>query len=184
MKPTDRPTPTTTPAPEVPEIQDVHLKPSIFTAREPTPTIIKHIDHVCGCMFLYVAAHTCIYQRYAIHLLMYFAHWINLYLEEPDRLMYHINDTHARWMFVLLSRVEDYISADEMSTLRSLARACMALIKHNRARAQLRDADSLKPAGPDTPMHELSGWLIITAIAGIWGQRDLWSDAETVLASV
>ena len=114
---------------------------------------------------------------------MYFAHWINLHLEQqPDRLAHPITDTHARWMFVLLSRVEDYISADEMSTLRSLARACMALIKHTQRR--LADTNVQEHESEQHGhLNELSAWLIITAIAGIWGQRDLWIDAESILTS-
>ena len=114
---------------------------------------------------------------------MYFAHWINLYLEEDAPRKYQVTEAHARWMFVLLSRVDDYISADETSTLRSLARGCMGLIKECRtatlAASNLGDL-SQKPFASVT---ESACWLIITAIIGSWAQWDLWQDADAMLST-
>ena len=116
---------------------------------------------------------------------MYFAHWINLSLEEPFPRERAITETHGRWMFALLSRVDDYLTADEMSTLRSLARGCMDLIKH---RLQQQRADGAAPDVEadvdDVTIAETSCWLVISAVIGLWGQRDLWQDAESMLATV
>ena len=109
---------------------------------------------------------------------MYFAHWINLYLEEDAPKKYTITEAHARWMFVLLSRVDEYISADETSTLRSLARSCMGLIKERRTIASPDSGMGVESAELVT---EPSCWMIITAVVGIWAQRDLWQDAEAML---
>ena len=113
---------------------------------------------------------------------MYFAHWITLYLEEPAPGPCTITETHARWMFALLSRVDDYLSADEMSTLRSLARACMGLIKDRMGRRPSPDA-GMEDEGSAT-IAETSCWLIVAAVVGLWGQRDLWQDAESMLAEL
>ena len=123
-------------------------------------------------------------QRYSLHLLMYFAHWINLSLEEPFPRERAITETHGRWMFALLSRVDDYLSADEMSTLRSLARGCMGLIKDRLQRRANRAAPNVEADVGDVRIAETSCWLVIAAVVGLWGQRDLWQDAESMLADV
>ncbi|EKM59252.1 uncharacterized protein PHACADRAFT_136695 [Phanerochaete carnosa HHB-10118-sp] len=129
---------------------------------EPTPSLLGRMDH-----------------RYSLHLLMYFAHWINLYLEEPVPRVCMITETHARWMFALLSWVDDYLSADEMSTLRSLARGCIGLIgdRLGRPKSDVGPEDT-----EDAAIAETSCWLIIAAVTGLWGQYDLWQDAESMLA--
>lgn len=109
---------------------------------------------------------------------MYFSYWIGLYLDEPAPRVCRINETHARWMFALLSRVDEYISADEMSTLRSLARGCMGLLKER----VIREADVETEGRP--AIAEASCWMIVTAVGGLWGQRDLWQDAQDTLSSV
>ena len=112
---------------------------------------------------------------------MYFAHWINLHLEETVPRKYAISETHARWMFVLLSRVDNYISADEASTLRSVARGCMNLIKERRTLTSA-DCDEDNP-NTGSMNGEASCWMIITAVIGIWAQNDLWEDAKVMLRS-
>ncbi|KAH8106042.1 hypothetical protein BXZ70DRAFT_1004329 [Cristinia sonorae] len=157
------PTPFGTPGPteegEVSVDGDAPLK---FAQREPTPSLVSKIDH-----------------RYALHLLMYFTHWINLSLEQPHPRPNHINESHARWIFILLSRVEDYVSADEMSLLRNLARACMALLRDN-----LRDPLARSVDGELERMSTRSCWFVIEIIVDHWAQRDLWMDAETMLTTI
>lgn len=115
---------------------------------------------------------------------MYFAHWISVYLEKPSLEVRTITETHARWMFALLSRVDDYLSADEMSTLRSLARGCMGLIKAALQRRAKHAPPDVSADGGDAGIAETSCWLVVAAVVGIWGQRDLWQDAESMLADV
>lgn len=115
---------------------------------------------------------------------MYFAHWINLSLEKPFSRECAITETHGRWMFALLSRVDDYLTADEMSTLRSLARGCMDLIKHRLQQRADGAAPDVEADVGDVTIAETSCWLVIAAVIGLWGQRDLWQDAESMLANV
>ena len=111
---------------------------------------------------------------------MYFTHWINLHLERGTAPSPHpISETHSRWIFVLLSRVEDYVSADEMSLLRSLARACMSLIEESRKRGD--SGTTMFAEGEPLPIAEPACWMVVTAVVGVWGQRDLWMDAEAML---
>ncbi|KAH7931194.1 hypothetical protein BV22DRAFT_1042555 [Leucogyrophana mollusca] len=142
--------------------------------REPTPTLLRKIDH-----------------RMSVHLLMYFTHWINIHLQQPTVPSCFIQENHARWIFALLAKVDDHLFADDMSLLRNLARACLGVLK------ELIQKDSTPAsqagAGPSatgqnnitkvSSMKASSCWVIFTAIASGWGQRDLWMDAESVLAS-
>lgn len=121
---------------------------------------------------------------------MYFVHWINVQLMQPDTSAFRMTETHARWIFVLLSRVEDHISADDTSLLRNLARASLALLKDMIGKRAIHtDPPSTSTAtreenigGDEICISERSCWIIVTAVTGIWGQRDLWMDAEDMLA--
>jgi hypothetical protein len=144
---------------------------------------------------------------------MYFTHWFNLYLEsldddtdnKSDTCAYTPTDVHMRWVFALLSRIDVFCSADEISCLRSLARACLALISLVRRR-KTRDklpSDHLEEADNSTEtktsrtemnvaphpleedssrLSECSMWVVFCAVTSIWGQRDLWNDAEESLS--
>ncbi|KAK0498566.1 hypothetical protein EDD18DRAFT_1308743 [Armillaria luteobubalina] len=135
--------------------------PPSYEPRPLTPLLLQHID-----------------QRMSLHLLMYFTHWINLHLDDERSPPFpRIAEVHAQWIFFLLTRVDDYISADDMSSLRSLARACLALLKillHEEQEARLNGSS----------IGKSSCWIIISTVAGIWGQQDLWMDAEDMLNSI
>jgi len=106
---------------------------------------------------------------------MYFTHWIQLYLKNPEVGDHVLTESHARWIFALLSRVEEHVSADDMNLLRNLARACFGLLKDVRGRS-MTSLSSQR-------MGELSCWLVVTIVADVWKQRDLWIDAESILAN-
>ncbi|KAG1752609.1 uncharacterized protein EDB91DRAFT_1293459 [Suillus paluster] len=131
--------------------------------REITPSLLRKIDH-----------------NMSLHLLMYFAHWMNIHLQHPADPTFAILESHARWMFALLAKVEDFISADDMSQLRSLARVCLELLVRRQKAGEAGVPDNMSSK---IGMAETSCWMIFTAVSGIWGQSDLWRDAETVLAS-
>jgi len=124
--------------------------------REPIPSLLKYID-----------------ERTALHLLMYFVYWFNLYLDGPQGQIHQPTECHARWIFSLMARVDDRISGDDIALLRSLVRVCIAILKALRKLPENRD-------GKDT-MRERSCWIIISTVVDIWEQRDLWMDAEEML---
>ncbi|KAI9508919.1 hypothetical protein F5148DRAFT_1191443 [Russula earlei] len=160
--------------------------------RELSPTQLSRLDH-----------------RFSIHLVLYFTHWFNLYLaslesdatknDDDTSAAYVPTDVHMRWIFALLTRIELFCSADDMSCLRSLARACLSLISVVRRRtapsplfsARREHADGT--TGTETPattfgsrgdsqkLSEGSMWIVFCAVANFWGQRDLWDDAEETL---
>ena len=129
---------------------------------------------------------------------MYFGHWINVRLEEGTLPHTDITQAHARWIFALLSRVDDWVSGDETSLLRNLARSCMELMaerRRSRPTATVADTAYLPenrtdgggddgPGGTAALADEKACWMIVTAITGVWGQRDLWVDAESILRKV
>ncbi|KAG5651382.1 hypothetical protein H0H81_008881 [Sphagnurus paluster] len=167
------PTPTGSPTPSEfgePEPSSVNLgrEAVAYKPREPLPSLLRYID-----------------ERMALHLLMYFTHWINLHLQRPDPSSRPI-ETHARWIFALLSKIDDQLSADDMSLLRNLARACIALLKE----LLQNQTPSIKVENPATLdrhggyMSSRSCWIILSAVAGVWAQRDLWNDAEDMLKSL
>lgn len=108
---------------------------------------------------------------------MYFTYWIQQYLEQPAARACPISETHARWMFVLLARVDGFITADEQSSLRTLARACISLIKERMQQPPAEDA-------PGRVIGVSSCWMVVATVTGMWGQRDLWMDAESMLSSL
>ncbi|KIK67933.1 hypothetical protein GYMLUDRAFT_154768 [Collybiopsis luxurians FD-317 M1] len=127
----------------------------------PTPLLLGQLD-----------------DRMALHLLMYFTYWINQHLSKDRQLPFpRLSETQFQWVFALLTRVDDYISADDMNLLRNLTRACIALLKvMMHERASQADKDALG--------DETSCWMIISVVIGIWGQRDLWTDAEDMVKGV
>ncbi|EGO02166.1 hypothetical protein SERLA73DRAFT_177959 [Serpula lacrymans var. lacrymans S7.3] len=152
-----------------------HDVPPRLAPREPTPTMLRRIDH-----------------RTSLHLLMYFTHWINVHLSQPNSPSLAVTESHASWMFALLSKIEEHISADDMSLLRNLARACLGLLKESmqndkalgvRCTGSTGDTD-VSPQSGQQLMSASSCWMILTAVIEIWGQKDLWVDAEAMLASV
>jgi survival motor neuron (SMN) interacting protein 1 (SIP1) len=144
---------------------------------------------------------------------MYFTHWFNLYLGSLDANSnnddkttgtYAPTDIHMRWIFALLTRIDLFCSADEMSCLRNLARACLALISVVRRRkvgSSQPSADDeqtdrttemdtsgaetyttrLDSSGDHKTLSECSIWVVFCAVTSIWGQRDLWDDADEAL---
>lgn len=116
-------------------------------------------------------------QRMAMHLLMYFTHWIHMYLRNRSDPSMAITISHARWMFALLTKVDSMVSANEMSLLRNLARACLEIIK------TCQDSDmNISCAETVERMSDASCWMIIAAVADYWGQKDIWDDAKADLS--
>ncbi|PPQ65933.1 hypothetical protein CVT26_010695 [Gymnopilus dilepis] len=148
--------------PEEDSVSNLRQFEESLTPREPTTELVKLID-----------------ERYALHLLMYFTHWINLYIKAPDRSPHLPTESHARWIFSLLSRIDEHVSADDMNLLRNLARSCIALLKIIKQQQASLSQNSTRQS--HNKMKEASCWIIITAIVSTWKQRDLWMDAEDMI---
>jgi hypothetical protein len=109
--------------------------------------------------------------------------------------IYELTRSHARWIFALLTRLDAQLSSNEISILRNLAREIFKLIKEERS---LRKENRSNPTEVQTPnllfshtidiyfikltgMGETGCWMIIAAVTGVWGQKDLWMDAAAAL---
>ncbi|TFK28899.1 hypothetical protein FA15DRAFT_664999 [Coprinopsis marcescibilis] len=133
--------------------------------REPSTTLLKLID-----------------EPTALHLLMYFTHWMNTHVQNPEADIFPQREHHARWIFALLSRVDDYVSPDDMNLLRNVARACLALLKLLIEQRIMPRIGSSRSATIEDRMTERSCWILIAIIVHVWKQRDLWMDAESILS--
>ncbi|CAE6522728.1 unnamed protein product [Rhizoctonia solani] len=145
--------------------------------RLPTPSMLKSID-----------------DHGAVHLLMFIAHWIRRSLDHappPKPRPSHFPKHHQQWTFSLLAHLDTGLRSEEISHLRELARACIAVVRE--------DLESGGPVvveqdvvggngegrGEEGKYAHLTGtWMIIAAIAAVWGQRDMWQNAEEALADL
>ncbi|UZJ52603.1 hypothetical protein CBS101457_001923 [Exobasidium rhododendri] len=84
-----------------------------------------------------------------------------------------IDPFHSRWLFSLLAHLDDQLVGDDINVLRILARACLACIVQSRFTKSVGEQEE-----GDTLRHELGAWMIICAIAGVWGQHDLWEESR------
>ncbi|KAI9466987.1 hypothetical protein BJY52DRAFT_35757 [Lactarius psammicola] len=168
---------------------------ALWKPRELSPTLLFQVDH-----------------RFTLHLIMYFTHWFNMYLESLDSNSNSTTsqaptDVHMRWLFALLTRVELFCSADEIVSLRNLARTCLALISAVRhaktgstppsAPCEREDGETETGSGTTTEaeanvnpsssardpktLSECSMWVVFCAVTNVWGQQDLWDEAEQAL---
>jgi len=120
--------------------------------------------------------------KYCLHILMYFGYWIDQYLQHhktTDRMTV----THARWVFALLSRVDEQLCSDEIHTLRVLARRFIALLG-DASDSGIEEGEEDSSQDLNAPMSRGACWMTITTIADFWGQKDLWMDAESALQAL
>ena len=100
---------------------------------------------------------------------------------------------HGRWLFALLMRLDGRLVSEEISVLRTLARACVAAITLSRIRRKAlssrRQADGTADAEEESEENkmrrdEAGAWMVVAIVAGVWGQSDLWEDARTDMKRV
>ncbi|CAO1617460.1 unnamed protein product [Sympodiomycopsis kandeliae] len=85
----------------------------------------------------------------------------------------------SQWCFAVLAALDSRLTSDEISSLRVLARSCIAAIALRRTAFPLTSDNRHA-----TAQAEGGAWMIVAIIAGIWGQSDLWTDAEEDLQRV
>ena len=102
-----------------------------------------------------------------------------------------VQPLHARWMFALLLRLDGRLVSEEISTLRTLARACVAAItlsrirrKAVRSRNKADQTEQQQEEQQSMRRDETGAWMIVTIIASVWGQSDLWDDAAVDMKRV
>lgn len=92
----------------------------------------------------------------------------------------------SQWSFALLSKLDTRLDSEQISVLRTLARANIAAIALRRTRiAQALQLDATMTVDDDQEEEmEAGAWTTIAIIAGVWGQSDLWEAAEDDLVKV
>jgi hypothetical protein len=91
----------------------------------------------------------------------------------------------ARWAFALLAHLDPttgLLTGEQTSHLRSLARACLAVIEAH-VEALVADGDRARWLGPAKVEERMGCWMIWAAVVGVWAQRDLEDEMAKVLAS-
>lgn len=105
----------------------------------------------------------------------------------PDEV---VQALHARWLFALLLRLDSRLVSEEISTLRTLARACVAAITLSRIRRKaLRSRTKPDDSTADDDeasmrRDEAGAWMVVTIVAAVWSQSDLWHDAAADMRRV
>jgi hypothetical protein len=123
-----------------------------------------------------------------------------------------IEGVHQRWMFALLGVLDSELVGNDVSTLRVLARAAIRLIQllakddvnaappsedilggggggdtvDPEGVAVVRDASptftaNVNDGGAQSTMAGC--WMVVAAIVGVWGQRDIWDEAQEALSA-
>ena len=82
-----------------------------------------------------------------------------------------LSATDGQWLFALLIAVPDLLEADELSTLRTIARVCRSAAVH------LATLPAAANAANEALSLEQSAscWQVVAAVASVWGQSDLWN---------
>lgn len=106
-----------------------------------------------------------------LSLLSAIPYWITIPTSGPSQepSLVALNDFLSQWCFSLLAKLDARLISDEISILRTLARSCIAAISLRRTE---------RGVGANDADQEAGAWMIITIIAGVWGQSDMWTDAE------
>ncbi|CCA74062.1 hypothetical protein PIIN_08016 [Serendipita indica DSM 11827] len=96
-----------------------------------------------------------------------------------------LSQVHTRWMFTLLGRLDDHLTSHDISTLRSLARSCLRLVKAMGDAQQdpALTSESMELSTETNQTRVLGGyWMVFAAIVSVWGQTDLWEEARQEFA--
>lgn len=103
---------------------------------------------------------------------------------------------HSKWLFTLLAFYDNVLATSrDISALRSIARSCVQLISRSHQhegllaapRAQTKEAsvdaeeEGEVDAWADCESGRSGCWMIVAAVTFVWGQMDLWDDANRIL---
>jgi hypothetical protein len=113
-------------------------------------------------------------------------------LDGSDATCVAISRHHSTWLFGLIARYDnDVMDGKEISALRSLARVCIATICRSLEKELLTSPDSnalstgaASTADRDRVTGRTSLWMVVAAVASVWGQSDIWEEANEKLHSL
>lgn len=90
-----------------------------------------------------------------------------------------IDAIHYRWMFALLGLLDTELVGSDISTLRVLARAAIRLVQ---VLSTIEGTNGVDRVEGRTPSTVAGCWMVVGAIVGVWGQRDIWDEARDALS--
>ncbi|WFC95766.1 hypothetical protein MBRA1_002420 [Malassezia brasiliensis] len=113
-----------------------------------------------------------------LQLIQYIRKWTQqLYFTrvyEDTTLLHAMHPHHAQWLFALLAHLDRRLLSEEIAGLRALGRTCITLLVNYRA----AHARNTYMADTYDPQRESGAWMLLTIVAGVYGQRDLWDEAK------
>lgn len=122
---------------------------------------------------------------------MFFNHWMQIRVDSAEQYLEKnggtslkgfeaISRNDANWILSLLVHLDEVITGDMTSLLRTTCRACVSLMK-----LSLTSMDNSSVIVGNDPLEIDQGraycWMIITAVVRCWYQRDLWDEAVSSL---
>lgn len=102
--------------------------------------------------------------------------------ETPGAVEHRIDGIHHRWMFALLGLLETELVGSDISTLRVLARGVIRLAQVVIAGEDTEPLEETALEGGTPPSTVAGCWMVVAAIVGVWGQRDIWDEAQEALS--
>ncbi|KNZ53319.1 hypothetical protein VP01_327g3 [Puccinia sorghi] len=82
-----------------------------------------------------------------------------------------LSPSDGAWLLGLLAVLDSVLTSEDVFKLRQLARTCKHVVRISNAAMQLQhhySDDALQEAAP--------AWMVIAAVADVWGQKDLWNE--------
>ncbi|CAO1630198.1 unnamed protein product [Parajaminaea phylloscopi] len=132
-------------------------------------------------------------NKQILSLLSHLPYWITLPLpaeravpltsEQSDALGPAMPPILSQWCFAAMAKLDRWLVSDEISILRTLARASIASIALRRRRV-LASYPGASPSMVIDQKAESGAWTVVAIVAGLWGQNDLWEAAEQDLATI
>jgi len=83
----------------------------------------------------------------------------------------------AAGSFALIAHAGSILTADDMSHVRQLARAAIALLQAKREADASEEGDRRARENECAGLGQRACWMVVAAVAAVWAQRDLWEDA-------
>ncbi|PLW15073.1 hypothetical protein PCANC_13065 [Puccinia coronata f. sp. avenae] len=88
---------------------------------------------------------------------------------EPSQEVILLSPSDGAWLLGLLSVLDSVLTSEDVFKLRQLARTCKHVVQITRAALQFEQDCSAE--------HEAGvAWMVIAAVADVWGQKDLWDE--------
>lgn len=124
-----------------------------------------------------------------LSLLHHLPYWFTIPLERqsvdaPSAHPPAIPSLLSQWCFALLAKLDTRLVSDDISTLRTLARASIAAVAMRRLQLSEQTDDQANEGEDAEQKAEAGAWTVVNIVAGLWGQTDLWESAEEDLGRI